>query len=91
MYVNIDNDVAIDMLIDRVHFWTDDPDVIELYAKYYENLVYCGGMDGCDFDVKAIVDNDYVNWTIVVDKEDINNYNEDYILCENGDLYLVSA
>lgn len=43
MYVNIDNDVAIDMLIDRVHFWTDDPDVIELYAEYYNNLVNSGG------------------------------------------------
>ena len=91
MYVNIDNDVAVDMLIDRVNFWTDDYDVIALYAEYYYNLVNSGAMDGCDFDVKAIVDNDYVNWTIVVNKEDINNYDEDDIICECGDLYLVSA
>lgn len=91
MYVNIDNDVAIDMLIDRVCFWTDDPDVIELYTEYYDNLVNSGGMDGIDFDVKAIVDNDYINWTIVVDKEDINNDDEYDIICECGDLYLVSA
>ena len=91
MYVDIDNDVAIDMLIDRVPFWTDDYDVIALYAEYYNNLVNSGAIDGIDFDVKSIVDNDYINWTVVVDKEDINNYDEDDIICECGDLYLVSA
>ena len=57
----IDNDTAVDMLVERVKNWTDDSEVIDLYEKYYENAVANGYWEGCEFDVMSIVDNDYVN------------------------------
>lgn len=64
MLVRIDEDTAIEMLMDRVHFWTDDDDdiVCELYHKMYENYIYSGFFDGEEFDIMEIVDNDYVNF-----------------------------
>lgn len=42
MLVRIDEDTAIEMLMDRVHFWMDDDIVCELYHKMYESYVYSG-------------------------------------------------
>ena len=62
MLVKIDNDTALDMLMDRVSQWTEDEDVQELYRQMYENYIDGDVFDGGEFDVNAIVDNDYVNW-----------------------------
>lgn len=72
MLVKIDDDMAIDMLVERVRYWTQDEDIISLYEKMYENYVYGGIFEGGEFDVMKIVDNDYVNWTRVIynDEED---------------------
>lgn len=70
MLVNIDNDTALEMLIDRVGFWTDDEDVIELYSRMYESYIEGGCFEGGDFDVMDIVDNDYVNWCNVISEGD---------------------
>lgn len=70
MLVRIDEDTAIEMLMDRVHFWTDDDIVCELYHKMYENYVYNGCFDGGEFDIMKIVDNDYVNYCDVISKCD---------------------
>lgn len=66
MLVRIDNELALDMLMDRLEFWTDDIDVCRLYEQMYENYIEQGVFDGGEFDVKAIVDNDYVNWCIII-------------------------
>lgn len=66
MLVKIDEDTVIEMLMDRVSQWTKDEDVQELYRKMYENYIYGGVFDGGEFDVNAIVDNDYVNWCDVL-------------------------
>ena len=73
MLVKIDEDTAIEMLMDRVSQWTEDEEVQELYRKMYENYIYDSVFDGGEFDVNAIVDNDYVNWCDA--------------LCEGDDLY----
>ena len=70
MLVNIDNNTALEMLIDRLKVWTDDPDVIALYEQMYENYIDCGCFDGGEFDVMTIVDNDYVNWCSVISPGD---------------------
>ena len=70
MYVNIDNDTALDMLMDRVSYWTDDVITRHLYEAMYENYVDGGVFDNGDFDVMVIVDNDYINWCTVVSKGD---------------------
>ena len=77
MYVLIDNDTAISLLMDRVEFWTDDRDVLELFEIYYTNMVEDGCLDGAEFDVMRIVDNDYINWFSVFSDEGLEE--EDWI------------
>ena len=70
--ITIDEDEAIDRLMERLEYWTDDSTTHELYRKMYESYVYGGVFDGSDFDVMAIVDNDYVNYCEVVAPGDDN-------------------
>ena len=79
MYVNIDNYEAIDMLVERVKYWTDDDDTIELFEQYYTNMVEGGCFDGGNFDVMSIVDNDYVNNTTIVTREEFEKDRDEYI------------
>lgn len=70
MLVNIDNDTALEMLINRLKFWTDDACAIALYEQMYENYVDGGCFDGGEFNVMMIVDNDYINWCSVISPGD---------------------
>lgn len=74
MYVRIDNDEAYDMLMERLEFWTDDFVTTQLYSIYYENLIDSGCFDGGEFNVRSIVDNDYVNWLTVITHDEFENY-----------------
>lgn len=92
--VMIDEDKLIDMLLERLGFWTDDPDTLKLYEMYYENMVYGGCFDGAELDIMAIVDNDYVNWLDVISAEDFDNYNiedenDERIVAHYNGLFLV--
>lgn len=77
--VKLDEDTAVDMLVNRVGYWTDDEEVIELFEQYYENMVYNGCFNGSDFDVMSIVDNDYVNNTSVTTREEFEDERNKYI------------
>lgn len=92
MTVTIDNDDALEMLIDRLRFWTDDDVTIELFSDYYERMIYEGGFEGAEFNVMYIVDNDYVNYMTVYTKEELeenfNEIEEDRIMAESGDSVL---
>ena len=68
MLVNIDNNQAVDMLLERLGRWTDDVTTHRLYEAMYENYVFGGCFDGGEFDVMAIVDNDYVNYCTVIEE-----------------------
>lgn len=70
MLVNIDNEQAIEMLLERLEHWTDDDTTYHLYEAMYENYVYGGVFEGGEFDVMGIVDNDYVNWCTVISEGD---------------------
>ena len=70
MLVNIDNSRAVDMLLERLEHWTDDLVTYRLYESMYENYVDGGVFDGGNFDIMAIVDNDYVNWCTVISEGD---------------------
>ena len=70
MLVNIDNDTALEMLLNRLRFWTDDDDVIALYEKMYENYIDSGCFDSREFDIMTIVDNDYINYCYVISPGD---------------------
>lgn len=94
--VTIDEDKLLEMLIDRVEYWTNDTDIIDLYRDYYEELINSGCFEGCTLDIMSIVDNDYINNLIVLNKEDfedyrVENFEDDKIEAfnEEKNLYLV--
>lgn len=70
MLVNIDNDMALEMLLDRLEHWTDDHTTYRLYEAMYENYIDGGCFDGGEFNVMTIVDNDYINWCTVITEDD---------------------
>lgn len=82
--VKIDEDKALDLLMDRVAHWTDDEDVQELYKQMYENYIFGGCFDGIDFDVMLIVDNDYINYCKVICKGDAEYTEIDEIYKSQG-------
>lgn len=70
--VQIDESDALEMLVDRVEFWTDDRDVIDLFNDMYSSYLDSGVFDNTELDIKNIVDNDYINWCSVIDNSDSN-------------------
>lgn len=66
MYIYVDNDEFLDMLIDRVKHWTEDPDVVGLYAKMYENYIEDGIFENTNASISEIVDNDYINYCDII-------------------------
>ena len=77
--VRMDEQDAIDLLVERVKYWTDDEEIIDLFEEYYTNMVEGGCFDGADFDVMSIVDNDYVNNTSIVTREEFEKDRDEYI------------
>lgn len=54
------------LLENRVRFWTQEQDVVDLYMQMYSNLIDGGCFDG-SASVSEIVDNDYINYCKVID------------------------
>ena len=96
--VTIDENTLLEMLLDRLEFWTSDEDVINLYRDYYEGLVYSGCFEGCNLDIMMVVDNDYTNNLATISKEDFEQWGiesevDDKIVAfnEEKDLYLIKT
>ena len=70
MLVKIDNDTALEMLLDRLELWTRDFVARELYGKMYDNYIISGCFDGGEFDPMVIVDNDWINYCTIVEDGD---------------------
>lgn len=94
--IKIDEDKLLEMLLDRVEYWTSDENVIALYRNYYKNLIGSGCFEGCELDIMSVVDNDYTNNLIVLNKEDFEDYGVEGIeddkietFNEEQNLYLV--
>lgn len=94
--VTINEDTLLEMLLDRIKYWTSDESVINLYRNYYEGLVYSGYFEDCTLNIRLIVDNDYINYLRPISKEDfeqwdIENEMDDKIVAfdEEEDLYLI--
>lgn len=75
MTIKIDEEQAVDMLLERLEYWTDDCATHELYRKMYESYVYGGCFGGGEFDVMGIVDNDYINYCKIYEQGD-EEFNE---------------
>lgn len=94
--VTIDEDKLLEMLVDRVKYWTSNESVINLYRDYYEGLLYSGCFEDCTLDIMMVVDNDYCNNLAYISKEDFEQWNieseeDDKIVAfnEEEDLYLI--
>lgn len=70
MLVRIDDNTALEMLMERVEFWTDDHTVYKLYEQMYESYIDGGVFENGRFEIMEIVDNDYVNWCTVISEGD---------------------
>ncbi len=69
--VLIDEETLLDMLDSRLnHYWNPDEEVADLFHKMWKLNIDRGAFTGIEFDVKTIVDNDYINWCSVVREDD---------------------
>ena len=82
--VKIDEEDLIDILMERLKYWTTDEEVLNLYRIMYENSAYDGSFDGMELDPMVIVDNDYVNNCGIVEEGD-DNYKEIKDTYDNGE------
>lgn len=94
--VTIDEDTLLELLLNRIKFWISNEDIINLYRGYYERLVNSGCFEGCELDIKKIVDNDYTNNLTTISKEDFEQWDiesevDDSIVASNEEkkLYLI--
>ena len=61
--VQLDEDIAKDMLYEELNKWNIDGAERELLYDYLEACVDNGSFDGGEFDPASIVDNLYVNYS----------------------------
>lgn len=66
--VKVKKDDVIDLLVNRVTFWSNNEEVVKLFRQMYERYVDEGVFD--ELNVNLIVDNDYVNNCKVIEKGD---------------------
>lgn len=96
--VQIEETTLLNLFMDRLEYWTTDSEVLALYENYLSNLIDWGCFDGSTLDVMMLIDNLYINNTIIMDKEDLDNNNidiedSDKVLAKNANetLFLVSS
>lgn len=96
--VKIDEVTLLNLFMNRLEDWTSNDDVLALYKDYLEGLIYDGCFEDSELDVDLIIDSLYINDTIIMDKEmlddnDIEVNDSDKVLAKNEDknLYLVSS
>ena len=90
MLVKVDENQAIEMLLERLEHWTDDHTTYRLYEQMYESYIWSGCFDGCEFDIMQIVDNDYINYCDVISEGD-DGYNDIKTLYERDGLGDISC
>lgn len=96
--VQVDEEQLLDLLMQRMEYWTKNANVLSLYEEYLRNLIDWGCFEGTNLDVSMLVDNLYINDTQIMDKEDSKNNDIDVNDSEkvlasdiDNDLYLVST
>lgn len=75
--VQIDESDLLDMLVERVKYWTTEKSTVDLFTGYYQSMIDEGCFDGANLDINGIVDNDYINNLSVYDsiEEACENFN----------------
>lgn len=68
--VKMDKETALNALLERVRYWTDDEEEVGLFEKMYDDYLWNGCFDGGEFDIMQIVDNDWINYTAIITQGD---------------------
>lgn len=96
--VQVDEKDLLDLLMQRVEYWTKDAHVLNLYEQYLRYLIDGGCFEGANLDVSMLIDNLYINNTQIMDKEELKNNGIDIDDSErvlamdvDNDLYLVAT
>lgn len=88
--ITIDEQELVEILTERVRFWTNDEITINLYNEMYEDRVYNAAIE-VNNGISCIVDNDYVNYCNTVDKKDNESDYNKLLDAYNDDKYDVSC
>lgn len=70
MLVNLSEETVVDMLVERLSYWTEEETTHELFRRMYTSYAESGCLEGVELDVMVIVDNDYVNYCDVISEGD---------------------
>ena len=69
--VKINETTLLNLLMNRLEYWTSDNDVLELYESYLEELIDSGCFEDRELDINFIIDNLYINDTSIMDKKEL--------------------
>lgn len=96
--MQIDEVDLLNLLMERLEFWTQDKCVLSLYEKHFKDLIDGGLFDGIELNaINIIIDNLYVNYTTRMSRKELEKnkgLGNDYIILSkdlDNDLYLVKA
>ena len=96
--VQVDEENLLDLLMQRMEYWTKDANTLNLYEQYLKDLIDGGCFEGANLDISLLIDNLYVNDTLIMDKKDLENNdvdinNSEKVLARDvdNDLYLVTS
>lgn len=65
------NEDAIDLLVERVKVWKEDPEIIALFEDMYQKQLDAGAFEDNDLSIDAIVDDDCINYCLAYSLEDL--------------------
>lgn len=68
--IKINEEDLLNMLLERVRYWTKDEEEIGLFEKMYDDYIFNGCFEGMNMDIQDIVDNDWVNYTSIIRPND---------------------
>ena len=95
--VQVNEKDLLDLLMQRVEYWTKDANTLNLYEQYLKDLIDGGCFEGANLDIYLLIDNLCINNTLIMDKEDLKNNDIDINDSEkvlvkdiDNDLYLVT-
>ena len=95
--VQVNGKDLLDLLMQRMEYWTRDTYILNLYEQYLKDLINGGCFEGTNLDISLLIDNLYINDTQIMDEEDLKNNDidvndSDKVLVADVDnnLYLVS-
>ena len=94
----IDEEQLLNLLMQRMQYWTNDANALNLYEQYLRDLINGGCFEGANLNISMLIDNLYINETQIMDKDelksdgiDINNSEKVLARDIDNDLYLVSS